>query len=87
MNVTVWSNGLEVTGGGTGIVSHAGLGLLRRLADKTGVTSGFSRALAAGRVLGHDRGRVLVGLACAIAGGARAISDFRVLADQAEATI
>ena len=86
MNVTVWSNGLEVTGGGTGIVSHAGLGLLRRLADKTGVTSGFSRALAAGRVLGHDRGRVLAGLACAIAGGARAISDFRVLADQAEAS-
>ena len=74
-------------GDGTGIVSHAGLGLLRRLADKTGVTSGFSRALAAGRVLGHDRGRVLAGLACAIAGGARAISDFRVLADQAEATI
>jgi Transposase DDE domain group 1 len=85
MNVTVWSNGLEVTGDGTGIVSHAGLGLLRRLADKTGVTSGFSRALAAGRVLGHDRGRVLADLACAIAGGARAISDFRVLADQAEA--
>ena len=72
MNVTVWSNGLEVTGDGTGIVSHAGLGLLRRLADKTGVTSGFSRALAAGRVLGHDRGRVLADLACAIAGGARA---------------
>jgi len=85
MNVTMWSNGLEVTGDGTGIVSHAGLGLLRRLADKTGVTSGFSRALAAGRVLGHDRGRVLADLACAIAGGARAISDFRVLADQAEA--
>ena len=83
MNVTVWSNGLEVTGDGTGIVSHAGLRLLRRLADKTGVTSGFSRALAAG----HDRGRVLADLACAIAGGARAISDFRVLADQAEATI
>jgi len=61
--------------------------LLRRLADKTGVSSGFSRALAAGRVLAHDRGRVLACLACAIAGGARAISDFRVLADQAEATI
>ena len=60
-------------------MSHAGLGPLRRLADKTGVTSGFSRALAAGRVLAD--------LACAIAGGARAISDFRVLADQAEATI
>jgi hypothetical protein len=51
------------------------------------VTSGFSRALAAGRVLGHDRGRVLADLACAIAGGARAISDFQVLADQAEVTI
>jgi hypothetical protein len=30
---------------------------------------------------------VLADLACAIAGGARAISDSRVLADQAEATI
>jgi hypothetical protein len=39
------------------------LGLLRRLADKTGVTSGFSRALAAGRVRGHDRGPVLADLA------------------------
>ncbi len=26
MNGTVWSNGLEVTGGGTGIVSRAGPG-------------------------------------------------------------
>jgi hypothetical protein len=45
VNVTAWSNGLEVTGGGTGVVSHAGLGLLRRLADKTGLTGGLSRAL------------------------------------------
>jgi len=41
-----------------------------------------SRALWSGRVLGHDRGRVLADLACVIADGARAISDFRVLADQ-----
>ena len=40
MNVTAWARGLEVTGDGTGIVSHAGLGLLRRLADKTGLTKG-----------------------------------------------
>jgi hypothetical protein len=85
VNVTAWAKGLEVTGDGTGIVSHAGLGLLRRLADKTGLTSGLSQALAAGRVLEHDRGRVLADLACVIAGGARAISDFRVLADQKEA--
>ena len=85
MNVTAWANGLEVTGDGTGIVSHAGLGLLRRLSDKTGLTRGLSQALFSGRVLGHDRGRVLAGISCAIADGARAISDFRVLADQGEA--
>ena len=85
MNVTAWSNGLEVTGDGTGIVSHAGLGLVRRLSDKTGLTRGLSQALFSGRVLGHDRGRVLADIACAIADGARAVSDFRVLADQEEA--
>ena len=36
-------------------------------------------------MLGHDRGRVLADISCAIADGARAISDFRVLADQEEA--
>ena len=85
MNVTAWAGGLEVTGDGTGIVSHAGLGLLRRLADKTGLTRGLSRALFSGRLVHHDRGRVLADSSCAIADGARAISDFRVLADQAEA--
>jgi Transposase DDE domain group 1 len=85
VNVTAWSNGLEVTDGGTGVVSHAGLGLVRRLADKTGLTGGLSRALFCGRVLGHDRGRVLADIACVIADGARAISDFRVLADQKDA--
>jgi hypothetical protein len=85
VNVTAWANGLEVTGDGTGIVSHAGLGLVRRLPDKTGLTRGLSRALFSGRVLGHDRGRVLADISCAIADGARAVSDFRVLADQGEA--
>jgi hypothetical protein len=85
VNVTAWSDGLEVTGGGTGVVSHAGLGLLRCLSDKTGLTAGLSQALWSGRVLGHDRGRVLADIACVIADGARAISGFRVLSDQAEA--
>ena len=85
MNVTAWASGLEVTGDGTGIVSHAGLGLVRRLADKTGLTRGLSQALFSGRLVQHDRGRVLADISCAIADGARAISDFRVLADQAEA--
>ena len=83
-NVTGWSRGLEVSGGGTGVVSHAGLALLRHLADKTGLTGGLARALVSARLLVHDRGRVLAGLACAIADGARVISDFRVMADQRE---
>lgn len=42
-----------------GIVSHAGLALLRHREDKTGLTGGLSGALASGRVLVHDRGRVM----------------------------
>jgi hypothetical protein len=38
-------------------VSHAGLALLRHLADKTGLTGGLARALASTRLLVHDRGR------------------------------
>ena len=84
MHTTGWSRGLEVSGGGQGVVSHAGLALLRHLADKTGLTGGLSRALATPRVLVHDRGRVMADLACAIADGARVISDFRVMSDQRE---
>jgi hypothetical protein len=84
VNVTGWSRSLEVTAGGQGIVSHAGLVLLRRLADATGLTAGLSKALASRRLLVHDRGRVLADLACAIADGAEAISDFRVMGDQGE---
>src|SRR5215510_47284 len=84
MKATGWLNGLEVTAGGTGVVSHAGLVLLRALADKTGLAEGLSRALASDRVLVHDRGRVLADLACAIADGAEVISDFRVMGDQRE---
>jgi hypothetical protein len=84
VNVTGWSRSLEVTGGGHGIVSHAGLVLLRTLSDRTGLTGGLSRALASRRLLIHDRGRVLSDLACAIADGGEVISDFRVMGDQHE---
>jgi hypothetical protein len=83
VNATGWSRGLEVTGGGTGVVSHAGLVLLRELADRTGLTAGLSAALPS-PLGGHDRGRVFADLACAIADGARVISDFRVMGDQRE---
>ena len=83
MNATGWSRGLEVTGGGTGVVSHAGLVLVRQLADRTGLTAGLPAALPTPDG-GLDRGRVVADLACAIADGARVISDFRVMGDQDE---
>src|SRR5690348_17686071 len=83
MHATGWSRGLEVTGGGTGIVSHAGIVLLRQLSDRTGLTAGLSAALPS-PLGGHDRGRVFSDLACAIADGARVTSDFRVMGDQRE---
>ena len=85
MNVTAWASGLEVTGDGTGVVSHAGVALVRRLSDKTRLTGELSRALFSGPLVHHDRGQVLADISCAIAHGARAVSDFPVLADQGEA--
>jgi hypothetical protein len=82
VHATGWSQGLDVTADGQGIVSHAGLVLLRALADKTGLTVGLSRALATPRLLVHDRGRVLADLAAAIAGGAQVISEFAVVRHQ-----
>src|SRR3974390_2434077 len=74
--------GLQVTADGTGIVAHSGVALVRALADNIGLTAGLSRALASRRLLVHDRGRVLADLACAIADGGEAVSDFRVMGDQ-----
>ena len=84
VHATGWLKGLRVTADGTGIVSRAGVTLLRALADNTGLTAELSKTLVSGRLLVHDRGRVLAGLACAIADGAEVISDFRVIGDQEE---
>src|SRR6185312_15126127 len=84
VHATGWLKGLRVTADGTGIVSRAGVTLLRALADNTGLTAELSKTLVSGRLLVHDRGRVLAGLACAIADCGEVISDFRVMGDQAE---
>jgi hypothetical protein len=84
VKATGWLTGLQVTADGTGVVSHAGVALIRALADNIGLTGGLSKALATDRLLVHDRGRVAADLACAIADGAEVISDFRVIGDQAE---
>jgi hypothetical protein len=82
VKVTGWSTCLDVTAGGEGIVSQAGLVLLRQLADRTGLTGSLSKALASPRLLVHDRGRVVADFGVAIAGGAEVISDFAVLGGQ-----
>ena len=74
MKVTGWLKGLEVTADGTWVVSHAGVALVRALADNVGLTAGLSRALASDRLLVHDLGPVLADLACAIADGGEVIS-------------
>src|SRR4029450_13915837 len=77
-----WLKGLRVTADGAGIVSHAGVALVRALADNTGLTAGLSQALASNRLLVHDRGRVLAAPACACADGGEVTSHFRVMGDQ-----
>jgi hypothetical protein len=75
---------MMVTTGGEGVVSHAGARLLCELADGLGLSDALSEAMAPTkqRRRGHDRGRVLVDMAVAIADGATTLSDVRVLADQ-----
>ena len=70
MKRTSWSAGLSVTGDGVGVVAHAGSIATRLLADRTGLTSHLSAALARRNfVPGHDRGRVLADVAVMLADG------------------
>jgi len=73
-----------VSADGAGVVSHAGVGLLREMAEYTGLIDGVSTALAdtyRGRWL-HAPGRVFTDLAVAVADGADAISGIAVLGDR-----
>ena len=72
------------SGDGSGLVSHAGSRLLADLADRSGVTGGFSDVLDGLRERrgGHDPGRVLVDLAVMLADGGTTISDLAALRHQ-----
>jgi hypothetical protein len=81
MQDTRWDHALKVTGGGTGLVGHAGAVLLRKAADQAGLTAALSGAVRrAGTSPLLDRGVVLVSMAAAIALGATSMSDIAVLA-------
>ena len=76
-----WDHALKVTGGGAGLVGHAGAVLLRKAADQAGLTGQLSAALRkAGTSPVLDRGIVLVSMAVGIALGATSMSDIAVLA-------
>ena len=73
-----------VTADGAGVVSHAGAGLLREMAEETGLVDAWDRVLL-GTYKGlpvHMPGQVLADLAVAIADGATSISDLAALRDQ-----
>lgn len=66
---------------GTGVVSHAGLALLLRTAEKTGLDQTLSEALAPWRtaLAVHDPGKIALDLAIAVADGGEHLSDISVL--------
>jgi Transposase DDE domain group 1 len=75
---------VKVSADGVGVVSHAGVGLLREMAQFTGLVDGVTDALVdtyAG-VPVHPPGRVFTDLAVAIADGADAVSGIAVLTDR-----
>jgi hypothetical protein len=78
-----WDERLSVTAGGKGLVGHAGAVLLRRCADRTGLTRALGAVLPKGKGPGWwDRGTVLVCLATSIVLGATSMSDINLLAHQ-----
>jgi hypothetical protein len=75
---------IEVTADGTGLVSRAGVALLRELTINTGLGTGWSEALLdtyAGIPI-HLPGRVLADLAVTIADGGDALAHLATLRDQ-----
>ena len=79
-----WDERLSVATGGKGLVGHAGAVLLRRCADRTGLTAALGAVFPPGRGPGWwDRGVVLVDVAVSIVLGAVCLSDIDLLAHQA----
>jgi hypothetical protein len=73
-----------VTGGDTQVASLVGLHLLGDLADRVGLSWGYSAVVpwTGERAPGHDRGRLLAQLAVMLAGGGECIADLGALRDQ-----
>lgn len=78
------SRRVKVSADGTGVVSHAGVGMLRELAQDTGLVAGVTAALAdtyAGPWQ-HAPGQVFADMAVAIADGGDCVSHIEVFGDR-----
>ena len=79
-----WDDRLSLTATDKNLVGHAGAVLLRKCADKAGLTSGLNTAIPRGEGPGWwDRGTVLTSLAVSIALGATSVADINLLMHQA----
>lgn len=75
---------VKVSADGVGVVSHAGVGILREVAESSGLCDGITAALA-DTYKGpwtHAPGQVFTDLACAIADGADAVTGIEALGDR-----
>ncbi|MEW2491780.1 transposase [Streptomyces sp. NPDC048411] len=73
---TGWDSRLSVVADGKRLIGHAGAMLLRRCADRTGLTDALAKVLPSSTVAGwRDRAGVLVHLAVTIVLGAANLSD------------
>lgn len=80
MNGSAWARGLKVGGGAKGLVGHAGVVLLRHLADRVGLTGALAWCFTPGGPGWICRGVVLAQLAAAITAGAVNVADAERLA-------
>ncbi|ACV80763.1 IS1380 family transposase [Nakamurella multipartita] len=81
MKTTAMVPRVKVSADGAGVVSHAGVGMLRELADLTGQVSAVLADTYKGPWL-HDPGRMYADLAAAVADGADSVSGIGTLIDQ-----
>ena len=86
MNQKQRARRVEVASDAEGLISHSGAFLVSELADKLGLTSALSKAMAPTRKRrsAHDPGRVLRDLATSITDGGDCVSDLGVLAGQVD---
>ena len=77
---------VEIAADGEGLVSRSGTALIAEFADRLGLTSALSGALAdtRERAGGHDPGRVLADLALTLCDGGDCLADLGALRDQAD---